>query len=724
MSARDIVWKGVTSVSMIQTIEVPIKGMDCNECVQHVKRAIADVPGVAVVDVYLAAERAKIQLDSSRTPMSMIHKAVAEAGYLIPEETALDPSYTPASGNSPIKDSLAVTDFSRQAVTLLGLVFGAVLFVVIIGEWLGLFETVTTLVPLPIGALFVLATGYPIFRNVVRATLKRQIISHTLMSIGAIAALLTGQWATAAVVVFFMRIGNYAESFTTERARRAVKDLTAMTPRVARVEQNGVETEVSIHEVQIDDLIVVRPGEQIPVDGIVISGQATINQATITGESMPVEAQAGSPVFAATTAQLGHLKIQTTRIGTDTTFGRVIRMVEEAEAHRADVQNIADKFSAYYLPVVAVIALLVFVISRNPLSTTAVLVVACSCSFALATPIAMLASIGAGAKRGVLIKGGKYIEQLARADVLLIDKTGTVTSGKIQITDVVALNGATQDELLTWTASVERYSEHPLANAVRFAAQKYNTVIVEVENFAATPGIGVHAVIDGHRVTVGSRRVLTTQLESDYALSIALSLEEQGKTLLFVIRDEQLVGILAASDSLRLEIPAALKAVKALGIRQIELLTGDNERSTATLAAQIGINYRANLLPEDKIRIVREYQARGHQVVMIGDGVNDAPALAQAEVGIAMGAVGTHIAIEAAHIVLMQDNWMLVPQVFSIARRTMRIVKMNLVLTVIYNTFGLLLAAFGILPPIFAAAAQSIPDLGILANSARLLRQK
>ena len=341
----------------------------------------------------------------------------------------------------------------------------------VIGEWFGLFEQITEQVPWPIGVAIVLIGGYPIFRNVIRATLRRQVISHTLMTLGVIAALVVGQWATAAVIVFFMRVGDYAENFTTERARRAVKDLTAMAPQTARVERDGQEVELPIAEVQVGDTVVVRPGEKIPVDGDVIDGQATVDQATITGESMPVEVGSGASVFAATIARLGHLRVRATHIGADTTFGRVIKMVEEAEAHRADIQRVADKFSAYYLPVVAGIATLTFLISRNPLSTAAVLVVACSCSFALATPIAMLASIGAGAKRGLLIKGGKYLELLARADVLLIDKTGTLTLGKPQVTDVIALNGLPESEILALAASAERYSEHPLAEAVRAAAR-------------------------------------------------------------------------------------------------------------------------------------------------------------------------------------------------------------------------------------------------------------
>jgi Cd2+/Zn2+-exporting ATPase/Cu+-exporting ATPase len=692
----------------LQTLEIPIKGMDCTECTQHVQKAISKLDGIQSVDVLLATEKAIIKLDPDKVDMPAIRKAVASAGeYSIPE-TVPRPSVQPMG------------DFNRQLMTLLAAVFSIVLSIVIAGEWLGLFKLLEHIVPFPIGVLIVVAGGLPIYRNVLRAARKRQVISHTLMTIGVIAALAVGQWVTAAIVVVFMRVGDYVENFTTESARRAVKELTAIAPHTARVERDGSEVELPVAEVQVGEIVIVRPGEKIPVDGEVVSGQATIDQAAITGESMPVEVSNGSHVFAATITKLGSLRVKTLRIGADTTFGRVVKMVEEAEAHRADVQRFADKFSKYYLPIVTGVAALTFLISRNPLSTAAVLVVACSCSIALATPVAMLASIGGSAKRGLLIKGGKYLETLARADVVLVDKTGTLTLGQPQITDIIPFNGLSATDILALAASAERYSEHSLAEAVRSAARAQNIPLSEPENFEAVPGMGVIAKINGNLVTVGNRRLIST---AD-SLPIVKQLEEQGKTLLFISCNNQLAGILAASDTLRSEVPASLAELRALGIKRIELLTGDNERTASALAEKLGVEYRANLLPENKIEIVKEYQAKGYIVVMIGDGVNDAPALAQADIGIAMGAAGTDIAIEAAHIALMREDWSLVPQAFRVAHRTMNIVKMNLAFTAFYNVIGLSLAAFGILPPVLAAAAQSLPDLGILSNSARLLQQK
>ncbi|MEW5869045.1 MAG: cation-translocating P-type ATPase [Chloroflexota bacterium] len=706
-----------------EMLELPVRGMDCAECTLHVRKALASLPGVENVEVFLAAEKAVVRFDPQLANLQSMRQVVEQAGYSIPEVAG-------AQEQVPEDQTSRWSDFTRPVLTLLGVVFGAVLFIVVVGEWLGLFEAITRRVPWPVGAAVVLLAGYPVLRNVVRAALQKQVIAHTLMSLGVAAALVVGEWATAAVIVFFMRVGDYVEHFTAERARRAVRDLTRMAPKTARIERDGVEIEIPVEQVQPGEAVIVRPGEMIPVDGEVLSGQATVNQASITGESMPVEAEAGARVFAASLVQMGMLRVRATQVGADTTFGRVIRLVEQAEANRAEVQRVADRFSGYYLPVVVGVAALTFLLRRDPLATAAVLVVACSCSFALATPIAMLASIGAGARRGLMIKGGKYLELLAKADVLLIDKTGTLTTGKAEIVEMQFL--ADDLEALALAAAAERYSEHPLAEAVRAAAQGRGLSPETPEDFTAIPGLGVRATVRGRRVEVGNRRMLSGDVSLALELAAAAQrLEAQGETLVYVAVDGELAGVLAAADRLRPEVPQAIQALCKLGIRKVELLTGDNERVAGALAGQLEaqlcegmqFSYRANLLPEDKIEVVKAYQAQGHTVVMVGDGVNDAPALAQADVGLAMGAAGSDVAIEAAHIALMRDDWLLVPEVVHIARRTMGVVKLNIAFTAVYNLVGLSLAALGFLPPIFAAAAQSLPDLGILANSSRLIRQ-
>ncbi|WP_112310448.1 heavy metal translocating P-type ATPase [Pseudogemmobacter bohemicus] len=688
------------------TLELPIGGMDCSACAKKVQRAVSKMPGVSKIEVLLNAEKAVIEIDPKQVTREALQAMIERVGFTVPQVE--EPDYV-KQGN----------DFQRQMFMVLGLVFGVILLLVVAGEGLGLFDAVTDRVPMWAGTLVVVAFGASIFWGVIKSAMRLEVTSHTLMSIGAVAALVTGQWATGAIVIFFMRIGVFVERFTSEKARKLLKELNALAPTMARVERDGEEVEIPVEQVVVGDTIIVRPGERVPVDGTVIDGQATFDQAAITGESMPVEAEAGDRVFAATLAKLGHVRLRAERIGRDTTFGRTVKLVEEAEANRGEMQLLADKFSAWYLPVVIVIALLTYYLSGNVMAVVAVLVVACSCSFALATPIAMMASIGAAAKRGLLIKGGKYVEAIRAADVVLVDKTGTLTTGKPQITDIVSFDGRSQEELLQLAATAERHSEHPLAEAVRLHAREQGVRAGEPERFEAVPGKGIKAVIGGQAVDIGNRRLVAVdENQPDIA-----RLESEGKTLLILAVDGKPAGIIAAMDTVRPEVGTAIEEIRKLGITRIELLTGDNARTATAIAGPLGIGFQANLLPEDKIRVVREYQAKGHRVVMVGDGVNDAPALAQAEVGIAMGG-GTDVAMEAAHIVLMREDWGLVADCFRIARRTMGVVRMNIAFTALYNMVGLTLAATGVIPPVVAAAAQSIPDIGILANSSRLIRQK
>ncbi len=690
-------------------IELPVRGMDCASCAAHVRGALQSVDGVASAEVLVAAGKALVEFDEGKVDLPRLVAAVASAGYSVPA--------VEAARGEPSPDSRQPARFARRAVRVTGLLIGAVLLVVVVGEWLGLSEAVARAVPFPVGVLVVLLVGWPAFVGVARAGLHGHVTSHALMTVGVLAALVIGQWMTAAVVAFFMRVGDFVEGFTMRSGRRALLDLASFAPSSARVERDAGEEIVPVDSVRVGDVVVVRPGERIPADGEVIDGTASVDQATITGEPLPVEAAPGTRVFAATIPRGGALRIRVDRVGADATFGRILRMVEEAEASRGPVQSFADRFSGWYLPVVAGIAALVLVLRRDPLATAAVLVVACSCAFAIATPVAMLASIGAAARRGILVKGGRYLEALARADVLLVDKTGTLTTGRPRVIEVIAMNGADPDEVVRLAASAERDSEHPVGAAIRAEGSRRGVALAAPTSFEALEGLGVAAEVEGHRIVVGRERVAFAAT----SLAVDPPAADQ-RTLAWVVRDGEPIGALALHDELRPEVPAALEALRALGLRRIELLTGDREGAAAEVAARLGIEFRADLLPEDKIRVVRDHQARGHTVVMVGDGVNDAPALAQADVGIAMGAAGTDLALEVAHVAIMRDEWTLVPEAFRIARRTMGVVKGNFALTGVYNVVGLTLAAIGILPPALAAAAQSIPDVGILGNSARLLR--
>lgn len=690
----------------LQTIEVLVSGMDCAECTRHVKHAISTIPGVHSVEVLLTSEKAIIQAEPGRVGMDQIREAVVSAGYSVP------------GSNSSSSSVEAV--FSRKIFTVFALVCGAVLFAVVIGEWLGLFKSLTALIPRWVGSAVVILSGLPLFADVFHAATQRQVTSRTLMTLGVAASLLIGEWPTAGVLVFMMYVGNYVESFTADKSRSAIKDLTGMIPETARVEANGREKEVPIVEVASGNIVVVRPGEKIPVDGEVISGSAMVNQAALTGEAMPLEIGPGSRVFAATILQTGSIRLAVTHAGRETAFGKVVHLVEEAEAQKGSVQKFADKFSGYYLPVVSGIALLTLLFSRNVNAAVAVLAVACSCSIALATPIAMMASIGAAAKRGLMIKGGAVLETLANVDTLLIDKTGTLTLGEPQLADIIPMNGAGENEILQYAASAEHYSEHPLAAALKSAAEGKNIELFLPEKFQNQAGMGLTARVNTHAIRVGSEKVLNGTRKPEQAAE----LESQGKTVLYIFRDESLIGLLGLSDTLRSDVPAALDQLRSLGIKTIEILTGDNPSAASQVAYSLGVDFRAGLMPEDKIGIVREYQRKGARVMMVGDGINDAPALAQADVGIALATSGSDIAMESADIAMLRGDWALVPEALAIARRTMRVVRGNLFFSGAYNVIGISLAALGFLPPALAATVQIIPDLGILGNSSRLLRQK
>jgi Cd2+/Zn2+-exporting ATPase/Cu+-exporting ATPase len=690
--------------------------MDCASCVAHVEEAVRALPGVTGVRVLLSAERAAITFDPERVTPEQIKGAIGKAGYRVPEQPG----------------PVATTPIPQRAWHDIGQwigwgMLGVVALVVILaalGEQLGVFDQVLDRLPWWIPALAIVVGGWTVFRGVFQSLRRLQITSHTLMTAGMVASIMVGQWTTAALIVFFMRFGEWLERLTMERNRRALKELLSLQPAVARVVRDGHEAEVPVAEVMAGEVVVIRPGERIPVDGQVIEGQAPVDQAPITGESVPVDKVHGSTVFAATIVQAGFLKVRATAAVDDTTFSRIVRLVEEAESRKTPVQRFADRFSTYYLPIVLLIGIGTYLVTGQVLNAVAVLVVACACAITIATPVVVLASVGTAARHGLLIKGGIALEQLARVDTVVMDKTGTLTLGVPQLTDMVPLDGVAERDLLQAVAAVERRSEHPLAQAIVRAAAERGIPPLEPEAFVPLPGRGLVGTVGGREWAVGNRGLLADRgvalLPGDEARAQAL--ERAGKTAFFVAHEGGVVGLIGVADVIRPEVRRALQDLKALGIRRLLLLSGDNERVAASIAAELGLEYRAELLPEDKISAVKALQAAGAVVMMVGDGVNDAPALAQADVGVAMGA-GTGVALEAADVALLRNDWAMVPEAIRIGRRGARTIRQNLGFTAIYNLVGLTLAAIGILPPVWAAAAQSIPDVAIMLNSARLLRK-
>ena len=693
-----------------KTVILHIGGMDCAECAGNVEEAIRELPGVSRVQVLLGAERATVAYNPQTVTTDAMKTAVKEVGY---------------TATKPLADSPEVAQKDVGQIIGWG-VLGMVVLVVLlaaVGERFGIFDQAIERLPWWVSALVLLIGGYQIFWGFLKDTWQRRITVGTLMTLGVIASAAIGQWTTALLIVFFMRFAGWIESLTTERSREAIKQLIALAPQTARIIRDGEEVEVSVAEVLPGNTVVVRSGERIPVDGEVLEGFAPVDEASITGESVPKDKAVGDHVFAATIAQAGYLRITATKVGADTTFGRIVRLVEEAEAHKAPVQRFADRFATYYVPVVGVISLLTLLLTRHVLNAVAVVVVACACAIVIATPIVVLACVGSAARKGLLIKGGAALEQLSRINTVVLDKTGTLTYGQPRVTDVVTLNGVGKSEFLQNVATSEYRSEHPLARTIVAEARDRGLAVADPQRFTTIPGRGVLATIGTEEWVVGNRALLTSRSihVAREAEQAAIALETQGKTVFFAAQGAEIVGLVGVADTVRPDAIAALNALQHLGVTEILLLTGDNERVAKAIAEPLGLSYQAGLLPEDKIEAIKKLQARGRVVLMVGDGVNDAPALAQADVGVAMGMVGTDVAIEAADVALMRDDWSLIPEALRLGKRAARTIRQNLIFTAVYNILGIGFAAVGLLPPVWAAAAQSLPDVAIMVNAARLL---
>lgn len=564
--------------------------------------------------------------------------------------------------------------------------------------------------------------------------LHRRIGADLAVSLAAIAALLLGEYLAAAEVIFIMLIGGALEHYAVTQTHSALERLLELAPKTARVRRDGDEVEVPIDRVQVGDIVLVRPGERIPVDGVVVAGRSSVNQAPLTGESIPVDKTVGDEVFAGTLNEFGMLEIETVRVGDDTKLGQIARLVEKAQERKGKVQRLADRYAQWFVPVLLAVGGVTFVAARFGLGLDAaqtwlrvvsVLIVACPCAMILATPTAVVAALGRLARSGVLVKGGVYLEQLAEATCLAFDKTGTLTEGQPRLQRVIPLNGVDADEALRIAAAAEQNSEHLLARALVSAAHERSLALPPVQDFQALPGLGVRAVVNGATVLVGNRHFIAEQIGglSDEAQRLLDELAQDGYTTLLSARDGKLIGIFALADPLRPEAPQVVAHLKALGISKLALLTGDHEAVAKRIAQQLGIDeVHAELLPQDKVSIVLKWQGQGMKVAMVGDGINDAPVLTAADVGIALGGIGMDITIEAADIVLMTDDLRRLPEAIEISRRTLRIIRQNLLLFAIgVNSLGVFLAAFGVLKPVGAAVMHQIASLLVVLNSLRLL---
>ena len=561
---------------------------------------------------------------------------------------------------------------------------------------------------------------------------NRKITVNVFVTVALIATIAVGEFRAAAVIVFIMAVAGALESYTLDKTRRSIRNLLDLAPKMATVRRGDEEIVIGANEVKVGDIVVVRPGGRIPIDGIVVAGASCVNQAPITGESIPVEKSRGGEVFGGTLNETGRLEIRTARIGPDTTLAKIVHLVEQAQGTKAPIQNLADRFTVWFLPAVLVLAAIAYVgyAGSNEEKTkvaVSVLLVACPCAFAIATPTAVTAGISNMARRAVLIKGGIFLELARKMDVLLVDKTGTFTLGRPRVKEVVAFDGVPKEEVLRLAAVAEKYSEHPLARSVMTHAKECGIQIPDPHEFKIEVGMGVTARLDGRKLLVGKSAFLQNMgvaISEDVERAVAEQ-TDRGRTTILVANDLKPIGLIAIADEIRPETADAIASLKATGLKNITMLTGDNHSVAEAVATEIGVDdFQAELLPEQKLQFVARLQEQGKVVGMIGDGINDAPALALADVGIAMGAAGADVAVETADVTLMNDDLSRVVNFMEMSKKVMLRIKINIFFSIMYNVIGFILAGFGMLTPVMAVIFQEAGCITVVFSSTLLLWSK
>jgi P-type Cu+ transporter len=596
--------------------------------------------------------------------------------------------------------------------------------VAVVAGWFGLWNTLAGLLGLGeavarpdlIALVATLAGGYPIFKEAVANLLARRMTMELSMTIALLAALAIGEFFTALVIVLFVLVAEVLEGLTVGRGRRAIKDLLDLLPQQAVVRRGGGTQEVGAAEVRVGDVVLVKPGARVPVDGVVIAGNSFVDQAPITGESLPVEKLPGSRVYAGTINQSGVIEVRTEGIGRDTAFGKIIEAVERAEQSRAPIQKTADRLAGYLVYFALGCAALTFPVTRDVRSTISVVIVAGACGIAAGTPLAVLGAIGRAARQGAIIKGGLYLEALGTVDTIVLDKTGTLTLGNPEVTGVHPCADATPESVVRAAAVAEARSEHPLAKAVLRKAAALSLAVTEPERFEYVPGKGIACSLDGEQIVVGNRAFLT---ERQVDLPTTPSATGPASEM-FVGRNGRLLGSLHIEDALRPEASPAVAALRTMGLRTV-LLTGDTEAIAQAVGKRLGLDeVHAGLLPDEKVAKIKALRAAGRRVAMVGDGINDAPALTEASVGVAMGS-GTDVARESADVVLLGNDLLKFVETVQVARRCRRIIWFNFAGTLAVDGLGMALAAVGLLNPLFAAFIHVSSELAFILNSARLL---
>ena len=565
-----------------------------------------------------------------------------------------------------------------------------------------------------------------IWWSAVQGIRERDFTADIPVSLATLAAIAIGEYAAAAIVAVLLLVGGMLEDFVAARAGKALEALDELLPKQVTVRRDGHDVVISLDEVQVSDQLLIRPGERIAVDGEIVSGTAAVNEAAITGESLPVDKVRGDPVFAGTLVQGGALEVRATKVGDETTLGQIRRMVAEAQEQKAPIERLLDRYAKLYTPIALILGGLLWWWSGDILRAITMLIVFCPCVMVLATPTALVASIGNAAMRGSLVKQGATIEAMAKIDTIAFDKTGTLTLGQPTLVKVISLNGQTESEILQLAASAEKFSEHPLGQAVVQAAASQGLHLPDPEAFEASPGLGVQARVNGHELLLGRTQLLTERLPIlSHQIEVQTdALSAEGRTVIPVAVDRQIAGMLILEDTLRPEAKQTIARLHQLKLRTV-LITGDNRATAERIAADLGIReIYAEVLPQQKAEIVQRIQREGRKVAFVGDGVNDGPALATADVGVAMGLDGTDVAIETAEVALLSDDLTKLPHLLALSQKAIHVIHQNLVFSLGVLALAVGLTIPGILTPVTGALLHELSSLPVIANSARLIGVK
>lgn len=736
-----------------ESVDFQITGMTCAACAARIEKGLSKLPGVAKANVNLALETAHVEYAPSEVSIADMQKKVEQLGYkAVPKQEQTDPAEHRRKEVSRQKRKLLIS-----ALLSLPLLWSMVShFSFTSWIWMpDLFMNPWFQLALATPVQFII--GWQFYGGAYKALRNKSANMDVLVALGTSAAYfyslyLTLQWAsmtsipgmaehhapsmyyeTSAILITLILLGKLFEALAKGRTSEAIKTLMGLQAKTALVVRDGQEISIPVEDVVRGDIVLVKPGEKVPVDGEVIEGTSSVDESMLTGESIPVEKREGDTVIGATINKNGILRIRATKVGKETALAQIIKVVEEAQGSKAPIQRVADVISGIFVPIVVGIALVAFLVwfffvtpgdfANSLEKAIAILVIACPCALGLATPTSIMAGSGRAAELGILFKGGEHLESTHRIDAIILDKTGTVTKGKPELTDVMA-EGMDTSTFMRLVGAAEKNSEHPLAEAIVSGIVAKGIDLPATKQFEAIPGFGIRAVVEGKEVLAGTRKLMTKyEVPVEAALNTMSELELSGKTAMLIAIDRRYAGMVAVADTIKETSKEAVSRLKAMGI-QVVMITGDNERTAKAIASQVGIDHvLAEVLPEGKAEEVKKLQAQGKKVAMVGDGINDAPALATADIGMAIG-TGTDVAMEAADVTLMRGDLNSIPDAIFMSKKTMGNIKQNLFWALAYNSLGIPIAAIGLLAPWVAGAAMALSSVSVVLNALRLQRVK